>query len=168
MNDPHAKYSSEWGTPPQWAEWARRTLGGIDLDPCSSDEANEVVRADRYLSAGGLDAEWSGKIYCNPPGTNGSTSVREWWAAGRDAVDRGHPIVWCFFNWETTVSLDRGPLTACGWLILPRRRVSFLRGGEQIRSPRNRTAFWTNRPPATTPEPSFIAPTPFLWMPGDK
>ncbi len=59
----------EWYTPPFLADAARKVLGKIDLDPASCDEANKVVHAEKFFSLAddGLQHEWRGRIFLNPP-----------------------------------------------------------------------------------------------------
>lgn len=59
----------EWYTPPEYIEAARKLMGGIDLDPASSDEAQKTVRAKLYFteSDNGLGKEWAGRVWLNPP-----------------------------------------------------------------------------------------------------
>ena len=59
----------EWYTPSEIITAARLVLGRIDLDPASSAIANETVRAEKFFSAedDGLEKEWFGRIWLNPP-----------------------------------------------------------------------------------------------------
>ena len=56
-------------TPAPIIEAARASMGGIDLDPASCAEAQTVVRADRWIGLpdDGLDHDWSGRVWLNPP-----------------------------------------------------------------------------------------------------
>lgn len=60
---------NEWYTPPQYIESARKVMGKIDLDPASSECANEVVKAMKYYDeeSNGLFQAWKGSIWMNPP-----------------------------------------------------------------------------------------------------
>lgn len=69
---PHVSHNSgenEWYTPPDIIERARRAMGGIDVDPASSDTANAAVLAAEYFTAekDGLSQRWWGRIWMNPP-----------------------------------------------------------------------------------------------------
>lgn len=66
----HSKESVEWYSPSGPVDLARQLMGGIDLDPASSPEANDVVRAERIFTAedNGLAQEWPGRVWLNWPG----------------------------------------------------------------------------------------------------
>jgi DNA N-6-adenine-methyltransferase (Dam) len=61
--------NSEWFTPQQHIELARKVLGEIDLDPASHPIAQERVQASRFftLEDDGLKQGWHGRVWLNPP-----------------------------------------------------------------------------------------------------
>ncbi len=60
---------NEWYTPQAYLDMARQVLGGIDLDPASSEMANELVGAAKIFTEAdnGLAHEWHGRVWLNPP-----------------------------------------------------------------------------------------------------
>lgn len=66
-----ANYSDEWYTPTRIVS----ALGPFDLDPCAGP-MNHAKRNIRHPEACGLAAEWSGRVWLNPPYSN----VPEWLA----------------------------------------------------------------------------------------
>lgn len=61
---------NEWYTPAQYIEAAREVLGGIELDPASSDIAQETVQAERYFTIkdDALSKPWAAaSVWLNPP-----------------------------------------------------------------------------------------------------
>lgn len=75
----HSKATPRWGTPQHIIEAARTLMGGIHLDPASSEEFNAFVKALMIYRQqdNGLAPEcaWAGNVFCNPPGG----LVREFW-----------------------------------------------------------------------------------------
>ena len=71
--------SDEWYTPERIIEAARAAMGTIDLDPASCEEANEVVKATRYIALpqDGLKVPWEGWVWCNPPYSQGQQWVEK-------------------------------------------------------------------------------------------
>lgn len=64
-----SKEKNEWYTPKEYIESARKVLGTIDVDPASSDIAQETVNAGVYFTKddSGLDQDWYGNVWLNPP-----------------------------------------------------------------------------------------------------
>jgi hypothetical protein len=78
----------EWFTPPDIIALAVETMGGIDCDPASCVEANQVVGAKVFytLDDDGLKQQWFGRVLLNPPYSKISSFVEKFvteTAAGR-------------------------------------------------------------------------------------
>ncbi len=60
---------NEWYTPADIIGAARTTMGGIDVDPATSEIAQKTVKAARFYTKDddGLSKSWHGRIWMNPP-----------------------------------------------------------------------------------------------------
>jgi len=60
---------NSWGTPINFLHSARSAMGSIDLDPATSEQANENVMATNYFTVddNGLEQHWEGNTWLNPP-----------------------------------------------------------------------------------------------------
>jgi len=61
--------NSEYYTPMNIIDAAREAMGSIDLDPASSLEANDRIRADKIFTPkdNGLSQSWFGNVWLNHP-----------------------------------------------------------------------------------------------------
>lgn len=61
--------NNEWYTPEKYIQSVRRVMGGIDIDPATSREANVTVKAGVIYTTedSGLQYDWPGRVWLNPP-----------------------------------------------------------------------------------------------------
>lgn len=60
---------NEWYTPSEYIHAANVVMGGIDLDPASTAEANTIVAATQFFTVddNALERAWGGRVWMNPP-----------------------------------------------------------------------------------------------------
>jgi len=118
--------NNEWYTPPEYIAAARRVMGGIDLDPATSEIANKTVGATKIFTAqdDGLRQEWPiGRIWMNPPYAQpliGQFSER----MAQEAVRGSEAIV--LVNNATETVWFQTMANACSAICFPKSRIKFL------------------------------------------
>ena len=120
----------EWYTPAAIVEAARRTMGGIDLDPYSCPLANESINAERIFTEEdpAEDHEWRGRLSINPPFDTGNMRYVAMRLA--EGADYHQAILICNVNYETQAGALM--LDVCESYCLVQERVRFRHfGGER-------------------------------------
>lgn len=143
-NAQHSAKSSDHGTPADVVDAARLVLGGFDLDPASSEEHNETIKADKIYTKenNGLIHPWCGRVFLNPPGTCGlevcknaracsCKLVRKFWnkLVREYRIGNTTSAIWIGFSLEQLASLqnntEKSPLDFDFPLCFPRKRMNF-------------------------------------------
>ncbi|MEW6129602.1 MAG: DNA N-6-adenine-methyltransferase [Acidobacteriota bacterium] len=78
-----SQLTDEWYTPPFYITLVEQVLTVIDLDPASSEKAQQWIQARRYFTKedNGLIQTWWGKVFLNPPyGKSEGKSNQAIWA----------------------------------------------------------------------------------------
>lgn len=124
----HTMDSPEWYTPSPYVEAARATMGGIDLDPASHEEANLTVKATEFYTEAdnGLMLKWNGRIFINPPGG----LVNDFWQTlcAEWAAQRVTQAIWIGYSLEQLQTLQnaKAPFHPLGFsMCIPRQRIAF-------------------------------------------
>jgi phage N-6-adenine-methyltransferase len=134
---PHVTHNSgnnEWYTPGDYIEAARTVMGAIDLDPASSDIANQTVKATHYytIEDDGLCQHWRGRVWMNPPYSGdlvGKFTAKL--AAHVRAFDVTETIV--LVNNATETAWFGELIAVAQAVVFPRARIRYLKpNGEQM------------------------------------
>ncbi len=137
-NAQHSSSSAEWYTPPEWIERVRRTLGEIDLDPCTSEEAQKVVKAREYYTAetDGLSSRGTLQLlrtYINPPGRcndfSGRCYKRCYCFLPRKYFDKYNDkrdLIWLAYSLEQLLWMK---LPFGSSVAIPHKRIKFIGAG---------------------------------------
>lgn len=139
-NPHHSNKTSQHFTPKEIVEAARRTMGGISLDPASCPEANKTVKAELIYTAedDGLKQRWFGNVFLNPPSKDGATvrkngeTVKKFWEKLCQDYEENccvEQAVWVGYSLEQLLSLQRCDLCVPYPLdypfCIPRSRLKF-------------------------------------------
>lgn len=117
---------NEWYTPEIYIESARKVMGGIDLDPATSEVANRTVRAATYFTAqdDGLAQTWPiGRIWMNPP--YAQPLIGQFAEKMAQEVERGSESVVLVNNATETAWFQR-MASVCSAICFPKGRIKFL------------------------------------------
>ena len=134
---------NEWYTPQEHIDAAYKVLGAIDLDPASSEIANQRVQAGQIFTIAddGLTKEWGGKVWMNPPYAqphiaNFIEKLASEYEAGRvtEAIALTH-------NYTDTQWFHRAALS-CAAICFTRGRIGFLSPEGKRAAPTQGQAFF--------------------------
>ncbi len=94
--------NTEWYTPSKIIEAARALMGGIDLDPASSEKANEIVQAKSFITQDndGLTLTWYGNVWLNHPFGRNTNSL--WIKKLIKEYNTGHITQACCITFSST------------------------------------------------------------------
>jgi hypothetical protein len=129
LKKPHVARNTgdnEWYTPPVFIEAATAVLGGIDLDPASSEIANRTVKAKIFYteSDDGLSKDWPvGRIWMNPP--YAQPAISRFCTRIVDEVSRGSSAI-VLVNNGTETQWFQCMAAECSAVCFPKSRVRFL------------------------------------------
>ena len=129
--------NDEWYTPPAIIELSRKVMGSIDLDPASCKAAQANVRAKKYftLKDNGLDQEWAGNVFLNPPYAR--NIINKWCSKLVDELPNIKQAI-VVTNSVSDTAWWQQLIENCDAVWLPQSRIRFIPGnGDRAHNPNN-------------------------------
>jgi phage N-6-adenine-methyltransferase len=130
LNQAHVANNSgnnEWYTPKNILEAARHVLGGFDLDPASSETANNTVKALKYFTEldDGLIQEWPDgvRIWMNPP--YAQPLIGQFAVKFSQAINQGSTGI-VLVNNATETTWFQLIASVCAAICFPKSRIKFI------------------------------------------
>ena len=148
----HSSATDQWFTPTWVIEAVHKTIGYPDLDPASSPEANETVKARRIITKeeNGLEADWttdsSISVFINPPGgkTGKQSNQILFWDRLIQYKQQGfvRDAIFLVFSIEALQTSQVYPRMAMGnfYICIPKRRIAFVSPSGKKNSPTHANA----------------------------
>lgn len=127
---------SEWFTPSEYIEKARKIMGSIDIDPATTEKANKKIKASIIYTKekSGIDKVWKGNVWMNPPYSQPlisefcGTFLHNWID---DNIKQGMILI----NNATETEFAQSLLKHCSVVCFPKGRVRFLDENEKPGAP---------------------------------
>lgn len=134
---------NEWFTPAEYVELARAVLGAIDLDPASSDRAQQVIKAAHYFTKAddGLKHEWCGRVWLNPPYAQPLIADFVSKMVAERVAGRVTAAIMLTHNYTDTAWFHEAA-GACDAICFTRGRVKFYEPDGEIAAPTQGQAFF--------------------------
>jgi phage N-6-adenine-methyltransferase len=132
----HNSGNNEWYTPVKFIDSAKVVMGDIDLDPATSELANETVGASNIYTSetNGLESPWFGRVWMNPPYaqpliSNFSDKVAASYASGE--VEQAIVLV----NNATETGWFQAMAKEASAICFPKKRVRFYNPEGELGAP---------------------------------
>ncbi len=109
--------TDDWWTPIDLVQ----SLGKFDLDPCGN---KSHPTANRIFEQNGLEADWFGRVWMNPPYSQNKVWVEKF-------IKHGNGVALLFARTDT--KWCQTLLKKCDFVFFLEGRISFLKGGEKTK-----------------------------------
>jgi len=137
---------NEWSTPSIYIEAARSVMASIDLDPATNERAQAIIKATIFYTAetNGLQHEWHGRVWLNPPYSNGL--MQQFIKKFLDEFEAGRileAIVLTHNNTDT--AWWQSLANKCAAVCFPRGRIAFDDGSGRSNPTQGQSFFYFNQ-----------------------